>query len=152
MEQSIEIRKEIREKEFEFDKIIEKNNLNEELLKNDISELEERIRKHEVDLPKRKNASKSGNSSSSYSSSDFDELKSNKKVFGSFMSVAQHIRENEDFPKGTGSELKEFYLINDIVEEKIGIHSLPYYRLTFKGNGLYQDHFNAEFNKKHKES
>ncbi|MBI2280915.1 MAG: hypothetical protein HYU68_09545 [Bacteroidetes bacterium] len=149
IEQSVSIRQELRDKEMEFEKILEKRNLEEKILKSQIEELELRLAELEPkEDPIKTNRVRKSNSGSSYGSSEYKTFKTNKKVFEPFEKIATSIRNDFQFPKGTSEELKEYYLINDIAEEKWDTESGNYYVLTFKGNGLYKDFFNEKFENK----
>ena len=149
IEQSVSIRKELRDKEIEFEKVLEKRNIEEKILKSQIEELENRLAEIEpkTEAIKTSRARKS-NSGGSYGSNDYTALKKNKKVFEPFESIVTSIRNDYQFPKDTPEDLKEYYLINDIVEEKWDEESGRYYILSYKGNGLYKDFFNEKFETK----
>jgi hypothetical protein len=147
IEQSVELRKEIRDKEIQFEKILEKKTLDEKLLKAQIEELELKFteEKSTEESTKQKKIRKN-NSSNSYESSEYIKLKKNKQILDSFEKITSSIRKDFQFPKDTSEELKEYYLINDLVKEEYDdFENEKYYELTFKGNGLYKDFFNEKF-------
>jgi hypothetical protein len=147
IEQSVELRKEIRDKEIQFEKILEKKTLDNKLLQAQIEELELKLTdgKSSEDSNKKQKIRKN-NSSSSYGSSEYTQLKKNTRILESFEKIITSIRKDFQFPEDTSDELKEYYLINDIVKEEYDeIANEKYYELTFKGNGLYKDFFNEKF-------
>lgn len=147
IEQSVELRKEIRDKEIQFEKILEKKTLDNKLLQAQIEELKLKLTdgKSSEDSNKKQKIRKN-NSSSSYGSSEYTQLKKNTRILESFEKIITSIRKDFQFPKDTSDELKEYYLINDIVKEEYDeFENEKYYELTFKGNGLYRDFFNEKF-------
>lgn len=146
LEQSVALRSEVRGKELEFEKVIEKKALEEKLLKTEIEELRERLSSIEPELSRKQRKDSISNSGGSYSPEDFLNFKKNKKAFEPFKKNAIALREKNQFPEDTSEDIKEYYLINDIVEAYEAFGGETEYKLSFKGGNYYRDLFNEIFN------
>jgi hypothetical protein len=133
LEQSISIRKEIRVKEKEFEDLLEKKEKTIELLQNEIIELEKSINQD--------NSKISSNNKLDGNKIDYEDFKKNKEAFSIFNSVVKSIKDSGEFPSNISEELKEYFLVNEIIEEKY-ISGRDYYNLTEKGKNFYRDSFN----------
>ncbi|MEP7170976.1 MAG: hypothetical protein ABI855_16530 [Bacteroidota bacterium] len=153
LEQSIALRKEMRSMEIDFEKLVEKKGSEIESLKKQIFELEERLKlEYNEPKPKQKKGSiTKGTGATSYGSRDFDNFMGDKKASEFFEGIVREIRKSQQFPENIPDSIREYYLVNDIVEEKEDLPGKYYYELTFKGNGLYRDFFNLKFNDESKE-
>ena len=145
LEQSVALRNEIRGKELEYEKVIEKKNLEEKLLKTENENLRERLDVIEPELSRKQRKDSISNSGGSYSPEDFLVFKKNKKAFEPFEKIAVEIRKNGQFPEDSSEAIKEYYLINDIVEAYEAFNSEIAYKLSFKGGNYYRDLFNEKF-------
>lgn len=147
--QSISLRKELRDKEIEFERILEKKSNEENLLKSQINELESLVKKQDSQENVKPKVEGTKYKSNSYSPSEYHKLKQNQYVFNSFGEIAKSIQKKYQFPENTPEDLKEYYIVNDIVEEDYsgfndGLDK-GFYKLTFKGVNLYRDYFNENF-------
>lgn len=139
-EQSVAIRLDLKNKEIEFEKLILDKENEIGLLKTQISELESQI----------SSANFNNNSSgSSYGINDYIEFKANSKVFDYFESIVKSIKENNNFPEDIPADIKEYYLINEIIKKKYSPYvKYDQFNLTHKGELIYKEHFNKTFNAK----
>ncbi|WP_372640228.1 hypothetical protein [Ancylomarina sp.] len=141
--QSIEIRRELKEKETEFDELLSKKENTIISLRAEITELENRIKEPELSENVKKAATKV---ELSRTKTDYDILKNNQKAFENFGSITKSINKTSDWPSGISSDIKEYFLINDIIIKKHSPHRGNYYNLTPKGNQIYKEYFNETFN------
>lgn len=148
IEQSIALRSEIREKELGFEKILEKVEQEKEELNKISVELQEEVNRLKSALDKKAKTRTSQSSSSGYGPEDYEGLKNNTRIFEPFEEIAKSVKNHNIFPKKINERIKEYYLINGIVEEDVNVNPSGefYYKLTFKGEGLYRDFFNELFN------
>jgi len=139
IEQSLFIRQELKDKELNFEKLITDKEQEIELLKIQIKDLQNKTRAKDNQLK----------------SLDFDSSKDKEYVlfkktnqpFSHFENIAKEIKKSEQFPKGTPENIKEYYLINHIVEKEIDEfeNNKPYYLLTTRGENYYREYFNERF-------
>lgn len=141
LEQAIAIRKELREKEKEFEDLLGQKEKAIESFKIEINELENRLKSEE------KTDIKTNNSSSNSNQFDYESLKQNSKAFEVFENVVRSIKDKQNFPPTIDNKLKEYFIVNEIVKEISTISGPDYYELTNKGNNMYKYHFNENFDK-----
>jgi hypothetical protein len=144
IEQSIRLRTEIRELEESIEKLLEKKNEEIKVLKQEL----ELKNKPSASLSPSKSTSKRPTRSgkgSSYGLGDYNDLKKSSKLFDVFESIVKSIRETNQFPKDLDPKIKEYYLVNEIVDEDKDSFGNPYYVLTFRGEEIYKEHFNRSF-------
>jgi hypothetical protein len=157
LEKSIKIRTEIREQEETFDKMLEKKNdeiqlLSSQLteLKKQLSQLQQPIEKNEEkeeERPKKRtvNEKSKDNVGSSYSSDDYHRLRKNADLFDKFESVAKNLRDNNQFPKDTPENVKEYFTANELIKNDYDAMGNPIFVLTLRGRELYRDYFNRKY-------
>lgn len=135
-EKSLAIRKELKDKEIEFEKLLSDKEEEIELLNIRITELE----KGSKSSPK-KDILKT-ELDKNQSSFNYAKLKKDKKAYDSFDYLSKSIRTKRKLPPNYPEHLKEYFMINDI----IGISkydSTVYF--TNKGESLYREYFNENF-------
>ncbi|MDY7395235.1 hypothetical protein UMM65_08270 [Aureibaculum sp. 2210JD6-5] len=152
LEQAISLRRELREKEIDFEKILENKTKEITTLQSMIKEMEKTISEKDKELesitkPVRVKSNNSG--SGSYSNSDFIKFKNNKKAFKYFENIAKSLRKKFKFPENLPEEIKEYYLINGIAEddEYDDFENEQLYKLSWKGEHMFRDYFNENFDK-----
>lgn len=150
IEQSNAIRKEIRDKEKDFNDLLVKKDETIKAQKDEISSL---IRKIDaISIQNKKNDSSliedsEKNNSLLQLKSDFETdkdyafLLSHKKAFDAFMETAEMVKNNQSFPLELDKVLEEFYLVNGIFEE----NNIGNIVLSDKGRRIYQTIFNKKF-------
>ena len=141
--QSIGLRTEIRNLEDSFEKLLERKNEEIAILKSEL----EKTKFVDDDSTKIKTTSKRTKSGrgSSYGMVDYNQLKNNAKLYSVFEKIAREIKSSEQFPKDIDEKTKEYYLVNEIVDEDQDVRGNNVYFLTFKGEGIYKEHFNRTF-------
>jgi hypothetical protein len=145
LEQSISLRTEMRNIELELSKIIDKKEVEISLLKDNNDALLKRLEEKESFQENYKRTNRNGMGTSSYGTGDFNKFMENEKASSYLENIAKEIRNKGQFPENLPENIKEFYLVNDIVEEKYNASGAVFYELTLKGNGLYRDYFNSKF-------
>jgi hypothetical protein len=73
---------------------------------------------------------------------DYNLVQKNDRVYESFGDVTGSIKSSGNFPINLSDDLKEYYLINDLVEEDSYGSG---YVLSDKGNWIYKEYFNEKF-------
>jgi|GEM_PF-2504987 hypothetical protein len=143
LEQSIRLRTEMREMEESFDKLLEKKDEELKALK---SELETK-RVTNSDSAKTKTSKKITRSGkgSGYSLEDYNDLKNDEKLYSVFEQIAKSLKETNQFPPDLDEKIKEYYVVNEIVDEDEDAWGNKTYFLTFKGERIYKEHFNNTF-------
>jgi hypothetical protein len=145
IEQSIRLRTEIRELEESIEKLLEKKNEEIKMLK---QELELKSKPSTTPSSSKnttaKRTTRSGKGSS-YGLGDYTQLKKNSKLFDVLEDVVKSIREKSQFPTGLDPKVKEYYLVNEIVDEDKDAFGNTIYFLTFRGEEIYKEHFNKSF-------
>lgn len=136
LEQSIKLRSELRELEDSFEKLLEKKN--EEI--KDLKGQFDNSNIKEVSQSTRK-TSKGNN----YSLNDYRNLQNNLKVFKHFSEIVKSIKNTHQFPDKLEEDIKEYYLVNEIIYvQEDGFKGEEYF-LTFKGEQIYKEFFNNNF-------
>ncbi|MFM7857589.1 MAG: hypothetical protein ACKO96_38120 [Flammeovirgaceae bacterium] len=141
MEQSIRFRTEMRELEESFDKLLEKKDEEIKTLK---SELGTKRLPNSDNVKTSKRATRTGKGSN-YSYSDFTDLRDNQKLYKVFEEIAKSLKDTNQFPKDINEKIKEYYLVNEIVDEDLDAWGNKTYFLTYKGEEIYKEHFNNAF-------
>lgn len=145
LEQSIELRTQIKNQEENFEKLIAGKEEEIEVYKSDIKKLNVQLNeqieiskkpKKEINIP-----------STSYGTKDYIEFKQKTKAFNMFGEIAQRIRAHNKIPE-IPDDIREFYLINGIFNYN---EEMDFYNLTEKGNSYYQIYFNEKFDDKSSE-
>lgn len=135
IEQSIDIRKELREKEKDFQELLSKKDLEIKLLEKEIESYNPSKTKNNAEK-----VSATDKVSLGTLNNDYSKFKANDSAFKYFFDSAKHIRKKSSFPKDTPENIIEYYLINDIVGKSGDI-----YYLSNKGNSFYKLFFNENF-------
>ncbi len=143
LEQSIILRTEMREMEDSFDKLLDRKNEEIKTLKTELDS-KRVINSDNTKTKTSKRLTRSGKGSS-YSMGDYNELKSNKKLYDVFEQIAKSLKDSSQFPKDIDEKIKEYYLVNEIVDVDEDAWGSRAYFLTFKGEGIYKEHFNNTF-------
>jgi hypothetical protein len=131
LEQSISIRKELREKENDFQEMISNKDLEITLLKKEL----------ETQNDSENTKEKSPNLNE-IDSLDYSNFKQNEYVFKHFYKIAQQIVKSYNIPSNIPEDVLEYYLLNDIIEKSAG----KYY-LKSKGNKFHKKYVNENINK-----
>ncbi|UUW10284.1 hypothetical protein NLG42_05635 [Flavobacterium plurextorum] len=137
LEQSIKLRSELRELEESFDKLLEKKNEEIKVLKDQF----ETSSIKDVSQPSTRKTSKGTN----YSISDYRSLQSNGKAFMHFSEIVKSIKSTNQFPEKLEEDVKEYYLVNEIIYGQNDGYNGKDYFLTFKGEQMYKEFFNNNF-------
>jgi hypothetical protein len=143
LEQSIRLRTEMKAMEENFDNLLEGKNEEIKALKSEL-EAKSLINSDSTKIKTSKRTTRSGRGSS-YSVSDYNQLKNNKKIFSVFEAITKSLRDTNQFPKDIDEKVKEYYLVNEIVDEDEDAWGNKFYYLTFKGESIYKEHFNQTF-------
>ena len=131
LEQSISIRKELKEKENDFQEMISKKDLEITILKKEL-ETQNVSEKTQIKSP----------IENEIDSLDYSNFKQNDYVFKHFYKIAHQIRKSYKIPANIPEDVLEYYLINNIID----ISSGNYY-LNSKGNKFYKKYVNENINK-----
>lgn len=140
LEQSIAIRKELREKEKEFEDLLGQKEKSIESLKSEIIELENRL-KSELKIIAQPN----NNTPNTINTSGIEQLKQNSKALAVFESIVKSIKDTKDFPSNINEKLKEYFIVNEFIKEVETVTGGVYYELTNKGKEAYKNYFNEKF-------
>jgi hypothetical protein len=143
LEQSIRLRTEMREMEENFDKLLQGKNEEIKALKTELET--KRVTNSDNTKTKTSKRAKRSGKGSSYSMSDYSQLHNNKKLFSAFEKIAKSLKDTNQFPPDMDEKIKEYYLVNEIVDEDEDAWGNKNYFLTFKGEGIYKEHFNNTF-------
>jgi hypothetical protein len=130
LEQSIIIRKELRDKEKEFEELLSNKDLEIKTLSKEL----ENISNVNSEEPK-----KEQENTTSYEN-DYRRFKNDSYAFKNFSKIAKQLRKNYTFPSDTSEDIIEYYELNDIVNKSSSL-----YVLTGKGNAYYKLYFNENF-------
>lgn len=142
-EKANSLKNELREKENEYEKIIEVKNEEISSLKSIVDNLDIKIADKTVQIKNMQSKKIRNFDASSYTVDDYEQLKNDKKAFDVFENIAKKLRsEEKQFPTNTPEDIKEYYLLNRIVESYDNNRS---YRLSYKGENIYRTHFNQAF-------
>jgi hypothetical protein len=131
LEQSISIRKELKEKENDFQEMISKKDLEITLLKKELETQNDS-----------ENTQEKSPKENEIDSLDYSNFKQNDYVFKHFYKIAQQIRKSYKIPANIPEDVLEYYLLNDIIEKSSGA-----YYLKSKGNKFYKKYVNENINK-----
>ena len=131
LEQSISIRKELREKENDFQEMISKKDLEITLLKKELGNQNDA-----------ENTQESSTKENDTDILDYSSFKQNNYVFKYFYRIAQQITKSHTIPSNIPEDVLEYYLLNDIIEKSSGS-----YYLKSKGNKFYKKYVNENINK-----
>jgi hypothetical protein len=143
LEQSLAIRKELKDKETEFEQLLVKKDQRIGSLELLVHDLESKLNDSSLN-----NQGKGFNKpkNTKISVYDYGDLVKNEKAFKYFDEIVRSIKGFQGFPIDLPDEVKEYYIINDLVDEtEFGGRSIV--DLTSKGNDIYKDHFNSNFSK-----
>lgn len=141
---------EIREQEENFDKLLEKKNSEISLLIKEIEELrklQKEVRPSEnSDIGTKSKPTPKGSRpqlGTRYDHTDYMLVTENKKIYPMFSNVIKHIGEEKEFPD-IAEDLKEFFLVNEFVQEDYDALGDRIYTVTSKGRELYKKFFNEQ--------
>lgn len=153
LEQSIQLRNELSSQEERFDKVLAKKNEEIEILKKQVEEFVKQNKETEtktetVKRSKIKGVPNNQEIGAEYSTRDFSRLESNKDAYDMFDNVVKHIKEKKQFPETIPPKVKDFFIVNEIVNEIRSDYGGFYYEMTNKGRQLYKTYFNLNYNKK----
>jgi hypothetical protein len=140
IEQSIRLRTEMRELEESIERLMERKN---EEIKELKSQLEQVKSPQPSSTPKAavsKRATRSGKGTT-FGRSDYNNLLQNDKLFEPLEGIVKSVRETGKFPANIEDRVKQYYLVNELVEED----GFGGYELTFKGDEVYKVYFNEKF-------
>ena len=137
IEKSIALRKEIREKENEFEKLLENKSSENKLLRAENNQLQNELKEVKEFQEKNKNQI----DTEMGSLSDYEKFKKEKKAFKYFESIVESIGNGNKLPSDIGILTKEYYKLNDIIDET----SADFFVLTPKGKVFYQNFFNEKY-------
>jgi len=133
-EKSLAIRKELKDKEIEFEKLLSDKEEEIELLNIEIKELQKKPQETENPFNQQIDQNKI--------TFEYEELKKNKKAFRFFDQIGKSITSQVYLPKSIPEEVINYYLINDLItRDSSGSHDF-----TSNGKKLYKKYFNQNFN------
>lgn len=158
IEQSIKLRTEIRQQEESFDKLLQKKNDEIEFLNKEIEELRKVQSQATVptgkatttQLPPTKPRPKTANKvilGNSFNDGDYYLVVENKEIYPMYSNVIKHVMDHRQFPDILENQ-KEFFLINEYVEDDFDAEGNKIFLVTFKGRELYKKLYNQKNEKK----
>lgn len=140
IEQSIRLRTEVRELEESIERLMERKNEEIKELKGQLEQVTKPQPSSTSKTTVSKRTTRSGKGST-FGMGDYNELSNKKKLFEHLESIAKSIRESGKFPPNIDDQVKQYYLINELVEED----GYGGYELTFRGDEVYKVFFNRKF-------
>ncbi len=145
VEQSLAIRKEMRNQEDEFGKILQKRDEEIENLSTRIYQLQSEKNQliQEKELQGKIIPYSSISNPNAYSTKDFENLKKAVIAYENFEEIIETVRNKNSFPENVSEDLKKYFLLNDIIVEKKLNDGRNIYSVSSKGDYMYKD-FNLE--------
>ena len=141
LEQSIAIRKELKQKEFEYEEILQKRENQIESLNQVISQLEN-SKNENLSTYTSDNRPDNGKDSTLIA---YENLKANSKAIDFFEQSQKSIEKNYHFPSNVPDWVKEYYVVNGIFDRKRYNDGGFYYTTTENGKELYKMYFNEKY-------
>lgn len=136
LEQSINIRKELREKEKEFQELLSNKDLEIELLEREIAASinsdEDKMEEPFTPMSDEKYLK------------EYSNFKNNESVYEYFNEAAEIVRKQNRYPGRTPTDARDYYSVNGIIELDNG--GRPF--LTDKGKAFYKFYYNKHFGDK----
>jgi len=139
LEQSIEIRKELKQKEFEYEEILQKR----EKQIVDLNQIINEFNKHQKE--KLSELEKDINLSNDTSKITYKSLKENKEAFDFFEQSYKALEKDEQFPSDVPDLIIEYYIVNGIFERNKYASGKFYYTRTSISKTLYKMYFTEKY-------